>query len=191
MYTLDVLNDAIEEKKKVAFIYNTYGTDGKLHPRRAEEYIVNPYQMVANNGRYYLISNTDNHDNVAHYRIDRITDCRMLDEAAKPQKKVKGLENGLNLPKHMAEHIYLFCGESIPVVLEAEDGMTDDIIDWFGKDFRILSQKDGKIKLRVNCNENAMFYWALQYGAYVEVLEPKNLRDKVKNAVAEMNQKYT
>lgn len=29
--------------------------------------------------------------------------------------KVSGLEKGFNLPKHMAEHIYMFCGESIPV----------------------------------------------------------------------------
>ena len=54
MLALDVLNDAIEEKRKVSFIYNRYGTDFKLHPRRNEPYIVNPYQMVANNGRYYL-----------------------------------------------------------------------------------------------------------------------------------------
>ena len=55
MLALDVLNDAIEEKRKVSFVYNSYGTDFKLHPKREEPYIVNPYQMVANNGRYYLI----------------------------------------------------------------------------------------------------------------------------------------
>lgn len=43
MITLDTLNDAIEEKRKVSFIYNRYGTDCKLHPRRDEPYIVNPY----------------------------------------------------------------------------------------------------------------------------------------------------
>ena len=83
MYSLDVINDAISEKKKISFIYNDVGTDFKLHPRRDREYIVNPYQIVANNGRFYLICNTDKHDNISHYRIDRMTDVRMLTEKIK------------------------------------------------------------------------------------------------------------
>lgn len=39
----------------------------------------------------------------------------------KPMKKVKGLENGLNLPKHMAEHIYMFTGESAAVTFRAKN----------------------------------------------------------------------
>ena len=59
MYSLDAINDAIADKKKISFIYNQIGTDFKLHPKREEPYIVNPYQIVANNGRFYLISNYD------------------------------------------------------------------------------------------------------------------------------------
>ncbi len=34
--------------------------------------------MAATNGRYYLIYNTDRYDNIAHYRIDKMTDVKML-----------------------------------------------------------------------------------------------------------------
>ena len=88
-----------------------------MHPRknnngRSREYIVNPYQIAATNGRYYLICNHDKYDTVANYRLDRITDIEMLDEPVKPAKQVKGLENGFDLPKHMVEHMYMFAGES-------------------------------------------------------------------------------
>lgn len=43
LYALDALNDAIAEKKKISFTYNEYGTDLRLHPKRVEPYIVNPY----------------------------------------------------------------------------------------------------------------------------------------------------
>ena len=43
----------------------------------------------------------------------------------------------------------------------------------------------------VECNENALFYWALQYGPYVEVLEPKSLRNTLAEEINEMNKKYS
>ena len=192
MYALDAINDAIDKKKKVSFLYNSYGTDFKLHPRKAEKYLVNPYQMVANNGRYYLIGNVDKYKDLNHYRIDRITNIELTDEPVKPMKEVEGLENGLNLPKHMAEHIYMFCGESVPVKIKTTSDMMDDLIDWFGKDFHIIEEKnDGRdIIISVMCNYNAMFYWALQYGAYVEVISPQRLRDELADTIKGMYERY-
>ena len=138
MYSLDAINDAIAEKKKISFIYNDIGTDFKLHPRRKEEYIVNPYQIVAKNGRFYLIGNYDKYDNVAHFRIDRMTDVKKTDAKAKPMKEVPELENGLNLPKHMAEHIYMFSGKSAVIKLKTTADMMSEFVDWFGTDFRII-----------------------------------------------------
>ena len=192
MIVLDTLNDAIDQGKKVRFMYNSYGTDFKLHPRKKEKYLVNPYQMVANNGRDYLIGNMDKYDDLNHYRIDRITDIEMTEETVKSLKKVEGLENGLNLPKHMAEHIYMFCGESVLVQMKTSTNMMDDLIDWFGKDFRIIDEgrDGGEMTISLKCNYNAMFYWALQYGAYVEILSPKELRDELAETIAKMNDKY-
>ena len=42
-YTIDVLDEAISKGKKVSFIYNSYGTDKKLHPKREREYVINPH----------------------------------------------------------------------------------------------------------------------------------------------------
>ena len=190
MYAIDAVNDAISEKKKISFVYNSYGTDLKQHPKREEPYIVNPYQIVASNGFYYLIGNYDVYDNVSHYRLDKMTDVRILEEKVKPKSKVKDFANGYSLPKHMAEHIYMFGGESVRVKFLIDEDMINALVDWFGKDFRICSVKDGKVTVSVNCNENAMFYWALQYGPYVEVLEPPSLRGRLMEEISTMNNKY-
>ncbi|MCR5104878.1 MAG: WYL domain-containing protein [Eubacterium sp.] len=191
MYSLDALNDAISDKKKVSFIYNNIGTDFKLHPRREEPYIINPYQIVANNGRFYLIGNYDKYDNVAHFRIDKMTDVRILDEKIKPMSKVPELKNGLNLPKHMAEHFYMFSGESVTVTLRTTEDMMSELVDWFGKNFSIIENKDGNITVRVSCNKEAMRFWALQYGPYVEVLAPEELRESIKEDIDAMKEKYS
>ena len=190
MYSLDAINDAISERKKISFVYNEIGTDLKLHPRKDHEYIVNPYQIVANNGRFYLICNTDKYDNISHYRIDRMTDVRILQETIKPMKKVQGMEHGLNLPKHMAEHIYMFSGESVDVIMRVDKSIMTELVDWFGTDFRIIEEKEKDIKIRLRMNPDAMKYWALQYGYYAEVLEPVELREQIKDRIAVMAQRY-
>ena len=190
MYVLDTVNDAISEKKKIKFIYNTYGTDFKLHPKREEPYIVNPYQMVANNGKYYLIGNYDKYDNIAHFRLDKMSDVTILDEKIKDPSQVKGFENGIDLPKHMAEHIYMFSGDSVRIKMLAENHLMNELVDWFGKDFRILEKREDSLLVSLNCNENAFIYWALQYGPYVEVLEPLELREKLISIIAGMYNKY-
>ena len=190
MYTVGALNDAIDKKKKVKFRYLYYGTDFKLHDR-GRDYIVNPYQMIASNGHYYLLGNLDKFDDISYYRIDKINNIEILEDKIKPMKQVKGLESGLNLPKHMAEHIYLFCGESIPVKLKCSSGAVDTLIDWFGRDVKILEEHDGEIIARVVCSEYAIHYWALQYGPYFEVLEPAGLRERLREDITKMADKYT
>ena len=193
--TIEVLDEAIGQGKQVSFQYNEYGTDKKLHPRRNDEgevraYIVNPYQMVATNGRYYLICNYDKYDNVANYRLDRIMDIQLLDSRAKPMNQVAGLEQGLNLPRHMAEHIYMHAGESVSVKFRATDDIVSEIIDWFGLDVKFSNVTLHMVDVSVMVNESAFLYWALQYGQHVEVLAPPSLRTRVKQAVMTMSKKY-
>lgn len=187
-YTIDVLDDAISQNKKVAFTYNSYGIDKKLHPKRKSEYIINPYQMAATNGRYYLICNYDRYDNLVNYRIDHITNIRILDEKRKPLSELKDKE--LNLPRHMAEHIYMFAGEAVDVKFKAKNYLIDQIVDWFGMDADILELDDEECIVRVKVNKNSFFCWAMQYGIHIEVLEPVEIRERVIDAINKMSEKY-
>jgi len=216
-YTIEMLNDAISEKKKVAFHYVDYGPDKQLHERKKEgkvtRYIFNPYQMAASNGRYYLIGNHDTHNNVSNWRVDRIRKIEILDQPAKPMEQVEGLKNGLDLPKHMAEHVYMFAGECVRVKFLAPQRMMNDLIDWFGMDVQVTvpnlskttweneteaqdtgncenSDKDMMLTVTVKMNWQAMFYWAMQYGCHIEVLEPADLRQKLKQSAEEMAERY-
>ena len=144
-----------------------------MHPRRTSNnevrnYIINLYQIVATNGRYYLVCNYDKYDNVSHYRLDRITNIKLLDTPAKPQRMVKGIENGLDLPKHLAEHLYMFAGESVAVKFIAKRYIVTDVIDWFGKDIKFSDATDDEVTVTVKVNPIAMKMWALKYSRYIK-----------------------
>ena len=194
-YTIEILDEAIERKKQVIFHYGDFGTDNKLRLRKnktdeSKEYLVNPYQMVATNGRYYLIANVERYDNVSHFRLDRIRDIEITDATSKPQKKVKGLENGLDLPKHMAEHVYMFSGDSQRISMRTTPGMAGELIDWFGSGVTFTDETETSVIAHVTANIQAMRFWALQYAPYVTVLAPQSLLDMVKEDLSTALEKY-
>lgn len=191
-YVIEILDEAISKGKKVEFCYNDFGTDKKLHPRmssngKPRRYVINPYQMAATNGRYYLIANYDKYDNISHYRVDRISDIVILDE---PVKKQKDLSETINLPKHMAEHIYMFSGESARVSMRIEKFLVGDVIDWFGKDVIFHNETETSVDVSVAANLEAMRYWAMQYANHVEVLRPEKLREEIKKDLLAAVEKY-
>ncbi len=184
-YTIEILDEAMNKGRKVAFNYNSFKTDKKLHPRtdregKVKEYVVNPYQIAASNGRYYLICNYDKYDGVSNYRIDRITNIRILNDLVKPARSIHGLENGIELPRHMAEHIYMFSGDSETVTFNFKKYILNDVIDWFGKDISFFDETEEEISARATVNVAAMRRWALQYALHARVIYPSHLADQIK-----------
>ena len=114
-WNIEVLDKAIAEGKQVEIVYGRYGTDLQLHPSlnpdgTEKKQILNPYQLVASDGRYYLICNKDNYHNVANYRVDRIMEIDKLETPAKPGNQVEGLEDGLKLQDYVYQHVNMFSG---------------------------------------------------------------------------------
>ncbi|GAA0301621.1 putative DNA-binding transcriptional regulator YafY [Gracilibacillus halotolerans] len=199
-YNIEILDEAISKSKQVSFQYNRYDVDEKsrlvLKPQTNQdgierEYIINPYQMVATNGRYYLVCNNDRYDNISHYRVDRITNIKLLQENRKPMREVNGLEHGLNLPKHMEEHIYVFTGESTSVRLRFHRHFLNEFIDWFGTDnISFSDQTEEELTANVRVNRIALRKWALQYALHVRVLSPESLVDEIKKDIDQARANY-
>ena len=194
--TIEVLDEAIRKKKKVAFHYTDYDINKKKQVRvdsngEPRVYEVTPYQLVATNGRYYLICGTDKHDAIGQYRVDRVSNIQLIEKSkARPLKELKGYEQGLNLPKHMAEHIYMFSGPGVRVTFLSSRVIMNDLVDWFGLDFSVREIDNETIEVSLIVNEEAMFNWAMQYGNWIEVKSPKKLRDKLAAAAKRMADKY-
>ena len=186
-YTIEILDEAIGEGKQVSFMYNEYDIDKKMYPRKnnkgeVRDYIVNPYQMAATNGRYYLICNLDGKDNISNYRLDRVTDIKKLDINIRDKKQAKGATQNLDLQRFMAENIYMFGDESVRVSFRAKRYIVNDILDWFGKDVVFTDADEDEVTVNVRVSEEAMFYWSMQYGEHIKVLEPESLQNRVRHA---------
>ena len=197
-HTIDILDEAITAGKQVEITYNYYGTDMKLHPGMnadgtVKRQTLNPYQMVASEGRYYLICNNDHHDTVSNYRIDRITDIALLETPVKPKSQVEGLEDGLNLQDYVYQNLNMFSGKAEKVEFVTAKGAVSLIIDFFGRHVSFHEQEDGKVSCRLLVSTEAMKHWAVEHANIVRVVSPASLVEDIRTelrkaaALYEMN----
>ena len=84
----------------------------------------------------------------------------------------------------------MFSGESIWVKFWAEKIIIDALVDWFGKDFKILQKENDRILINVKVNETAMKFWAMQYGEFVEIIFPESLRDEIRQTAKDILEKH-
>ena len=189
-YNIDQINYAIQNNKQIGFVYNKYDKTKKLTPRKDVNYVINPYFMVNSKGKYFLVCNKDNYDDMSNYRIDYMTNIQVLESERKPINNVSGFSSGTNPTKYANEHIYMFSGETKKFILKLySERMINEVIDWFGKDISI-KEVNGEVFVNLKTNENAMIYWCLQYGQNVEIIEPKEARDNIKQVISTMMKRY-
>lgn len=186
-YNIAILDDAIRKKKKVLFEYAEYHTDKKMHLKKREdgsvrEYIITPYQMAVQEGKYYLICNYDKYDDISNYRVDRIRNIQILEEKGKPFETLKWSgHQPMNLNEYMKEHVYMYSSENAFVKFRIVKAMISDVIDLFGKGVNFSEETDTHVSVSVNVNERAAEQFAKNYAPDVVILQPKRLRDKLRD----------
>lgn len=173
-FNIDSLDSAIAKKVKVDFIYNQYGLDKRLHPRRKERYTVSPYSMVCNNQNYYLLCIKDGKTDLSYYRIDLMKDIRVLDAPVDvPASKVD-----INTAR---KTVYAFAGKPVEIKLRCKNSVIGGVIDEFGTGIRITSDGDEHFIAHIKAAPQGVLYWTMQYLTDIEILEPRFMRE---NAIA-------
>lgn len=184
---IEIIDGAIERGCKIAFDYNKYGADKKLH--RSARHVVSPYQMILHNQRYFLMAFEERWQHIRYFRLDRITNTETTDEPITPIRSIKGFENGIDYRRFSSSMPYMFSDEPEAVEFTVEGWAIDQVIDWFGKDISI-GQNGEKYLVRVQASLDAMEYWAMQYANAVEVISPPKLRERIRNNLTAAAGKY-
>ena len=187
-FNIEMVDEAIEQKKQIRFDYNKFGTDKKLHKTHTHQ--ASPYQLILHNQRYYLMARSERWKNLIYYRLDRITNMTLTDERLVPINEVEGYRDGIDYRELSTSLPYMYTDKPEWVEFAADESVTDQIIDWFGKGIRISADEDGKIRVSVKVSPMAMEHWALQYAGYVTVTSPQTLVDKIKTRLKTAAEMY-
>lgn len=197
LFSIEQLCEAIRRKCMVSFQYNCYKLDENGAPIQAprlrengtvREYVVSPYEIVVSHGRYYLLCCKEPYNQISNYRIDRMTEMKVLEKF--PQRPLSDTE-GTKFPQKLAEQLYMYCGNEETVTFIAEMQILGDVLDWFGTDLQMKpAERVNTVEITVQVHPTAMLHWAMQYGKYVTVMKPESLREEIAQTAREIMEKH-
>ena len=165
------IRDAIINSQVINFDY--VNANGQRTNRNAE-----PVKFIFNSYTWYLIAYCHKRSEHRMFRLSRI-------------KKLKSTathfaERPVPEPKYQAERCPL-----IELKLRCDERVLSRLYDTFDEDF-ISRNDDGSYDLTVNFPEDEWVYsFILSFGNYAEVLEPKHIREIIKERAREVFEKHS
>jgi predicted DNA-binding transcriptional regulator YafY len=177
---VDGLLVAIEDRKAV---HITYQSQRATEPTTREVF---PYGLVYHRGSLYLVAFAPEHEQIRHYKIDRIS-------AVEVGPFPFFLPDNFNLSDHLADSFAIYAGTGrvvvrvkflSPVVRYVKESK------WHHSQ-RLIDQKDGGLvaEFKLSGTEEIK-RWVLSFGAQAVVLEPAELRREMMQELREMVEAY-
>lgn len=188
-YNIDLVNKAILQKKKIAFIYIKRKIDESKKEIILEEknLTVSPYALIWSNDHYYLVSNNSKYDNLMHTRIDRMKKVLITDEPARDFSEVSPYRAFFDSADYSGKLFNMFSGDNQKLKLRCSDSILEEMVDRFGDDCeisKVAGNKGDTFILDTSCVcSEGLVSWLMQFGNKVEVLSPESLkRDIIEKA---------
>lgn len=166
---IDHLMQAIEEHKQTFLAYRSQQATEPV------SYPVYPYGLTYFRGSLYLIAHAPDHDEIRHYKVDRIEE---VDVTALPFNR----PGDFDLDKHLAGSFGVFQGRgNVTVKVRFAPTVARYVSEsrWHESQ-QLAKQRDGGLTATFELsNTEEIGRWILSFGKHALVLEPKELRERI------------
>ena len=193
-YNIDILNRAIQKKRQVSFTYQkrAMAESEDKYTVTEKDFCVSPYALIWSNDHYYLVANNEKYDNLMHTRIDRMKKVEITDKSIRDFSEVSPYTHFFDSADYSGKIFNMFSGDTQKLELCCENSILEEILDRFGSEATLRkSQRDGWFVLTAKCVvSEGLVSWIMQFGAKVEVIAPKTLRNDVRKKADEIFRLY-
>ena len=179
-YIMDVLNDAINARRKVQFLYFEY--DGKKRRRLKNDgkpYVLSPYTLTWNGDFYYVVGWSEKHGKIATFRVDRIHAVpTILPDKAVPKPKQYSIGD-------FAEKAFqLFDSEHAEIELLCEDSMMSTVLDHFGEKVKARKTDETHFTFTAEVSVSPTFFaWVFEFGGKIRIMSPESVKDAYRELI--------
>lgn len=182
-YSIDTIQTALEQKKKVSFTYFDWVPDGKKYRKDGKRYIVDPVGLFYANENYYLNCFTQGHNDANNYRVDRMESVEI--EVANAEERIPSEIYTIRKAKAFGQ----FMGKPTRVQLLVEDGAYNGIVDKFGHDVDYKRESQTTVSVFVPVQVSNMFFaWVAASRGKVRIEYPREVKTKYQEFLKEITE---
>lgn len=170
-YYIDAIYKAIATDMRVEFKYLEFTPTGEKHYRQGgQKYVVSPYAVVCEGGRYYLHAYHEKYDTISSFRIDL-----MESVSVSKLKRLKSDEYADYDPVVRGKTSFdQFGGTLVRVVARFDNSLAGALISRFGDDVKMETSGDGHFTAAFDAELSPRFFaWVFGFGGKARLLSPK------------------
>nr|MBQ8243863.1 WYL domain-containing protein [Oscillospiraceae bacterium] len=185
--SISLINEAMSKEiegekhipEKISFKYLKYTLDdlGKQVERKhGAKFVVSPFQLLINDGNYYLLAFDDDSQKMKTYRVDRMKNVSFTGEPREGQEEF----DKIDLKSYTQRVFSMYGGEKKRVTLRFINPLLDTAIERFGTKDVIYSKVDDthfSVTAQVEIS-NQFFGWILGFSNRVKLLAPDDVTDQ-------------
>lgn len=192
-YTIDAVNRAIAQNKQITFQYHHKVIVGhRLEYDKGREFTISPYALLWANDKYYLAGNYGKYDNVGNFRVDRMKHVLVTKLDCRPFSEVSPYHNYFDAADYLKKSFNMYTGEQELIELRCSNDILETVADKFGTNLEFYCHDDNAFTVRARVYvSDGLIEWLMQYGSRIVVQAPKDLRQKMLDRIASLNEAYS
>ena len=177
--------------EKITFQYLKYmvgDMSKQVERRKGARYTISPFQLLINDGNYYLLAFDDYAKEMRTYRVDRMKDIRFTGEPRDGEDEFKEID----LKTYTKRVFSMYGGEQKLVEIRFINPLLDAVVDRFGtKDVQYVKVDDKHFSVTAKVEISDQFFgWILGFGKKAKLMYPEAVIDQFKAYMDKIREMY-
>lgn len=170
-YNVDKLHTAIAGQKAITFKYFDYDiARKKVFRQEGKRYVVSPYGLIWNSENYYLVAFDHAHQEMRHYRVDKMTEIVVTCLGREGRDRYPGFQ----LAEYGQKHFGMYSGQEVKVTLRGRRDKAGLVWDRFGQDIILVPDGEEHFTVTLPVVISPQFFgWLLGLDGSITITGPK------------------
>ncbi len=183
-YTINDINEAISEGKKISFLYFNYDEKKrKVYHNDKQPLVISPRALVWKDENYYVTGYYDKRRKHADFRADKMEKICILNE-----KSYKDPE--FDVGDHCNRRFSMYGGRRTNVKLRFDNSLAGVVIDRFGLKTH-FTDMGSSFEIESEIDVSPTFYgWLFQFGSKAQIIGPPGVRNDFRQYAEETLKQY-
>ena len=187
-YNVDKLHSAISRDRQIRFKYFEYTVRKERRFRRSGAfYTVSPYALTWDSENYYLIAYESASASIRHYRVDKMAEISLCNA----KRDGADAYAALDVASYTRKTFGMFAGEEKELTLRFHASLAGAVIDRLGRELILTPDGEEHFTVRTGIAVSPQFFgWLCGFGDKAELLAPDEVREEMRQHLAEMQKLY-